>query len=386
MSKIKIAVLATDLEPPHPAGTQMMEVIEGLSEEFEFTVFARKMDKKIVGKVKFIKVPVPLFKPLLFRYLVQYALFARVFRKYKLKNNFDIIHAIEITSPDAEVISMHYCGPAARDLLRSGTFKYRSWRQPYYKFLIYVGSKMEKRSLHSRYLKNVIVVSNGLKENLVKYYAGCIKPEIIKVIPNISDLSRFSNCRQYRNEIRRHYNISDNVLLGLIVALGDWQRKGLGLLIDAIALNRNPRIKIMVVGGGPVSVYQNMCRERSVSENFIFTGFQSELEKYYGASDFFILPSAFEAFPLVVLEAAAAGLPVITSKINGTEEIIEHGSNGLFVERDHWDIAEKLNFICNNQDKLKSFGQNIVKKAAMYTRGRIFDQYRKFYKEFVNSK
>jgi UDP-glucose:(heptosyl)LPS alpha-1,3-glucosyltransferase len=63
----------------------------------------------------------------------------------------------------------------------------------------------------------------------------------------------------------------------------------------------------------------------------------------YAASDAFVLPTTYEAFPLVSLEAAASGLPMLVTRVNGVEDFLLDGVTGWFVERDSADIAGRLN-------------------------------------------
>ncbi len=378
MVKPKIAILATSLVPPHPAGTQILEVVDALSSEFDFTVYAREIDKRLVGKVSFVKMPIPLCKPLLLRYLVQYFLYWRLLQSRKLMNKFDIVHAIEATSPYATVVTMHFCGDAAQELIDNGSLKYKGWRSLYYPILNFIGTKMERRLLNNAFLEEVIVVSKGLKKNILSHYKHICENKI-KVIYNYADLDRFISSAKYRIDVRKLLGLGEDELVGVIVALGDWQRKGLDLLIEAFTINRKLNIKILVVGGGPIAHYKKICDEKGVAENFVFLGFQKELEKFYGASDFFIFPSAFEAFPLVLLEAAASGLPILASKIGGTEEIVKEGVNGLFIIRSGYDIAEKLSFIYNNRYILENLSKNTRGSIDSHSKGKMVNKYRELY-------
>jgi UDP-glucose:(heptosyl)LPS alpha-1,3-glucosyltransferase len=74
-----------------------------------------------------------------------------------------------------------------------------------------------------------------------------------------------------------------------------------------------------------------------------FVGLQSDIRPYLWASDVFILPSAYEGLPLVCLQAAAAGLPLISTRINGVENFLSDGVNCWFVERTAPSIAAAIN-------------------------------------------
>jgi len=385
MPKPRIAILATSLVPPHPAGTQILEVIDRLSSEYDFTVYAREVDAKLQGKIIFKKIPIPLCKPLILRYLVQYFLYAWLVKRHRLLEEYDIVHSIEATSPYATVTTMHFCGDAAKLLMRSGELKYKGWRKFYYPILNVIGTAMERRMVKNSNLKDIIVVSKGLKKNVLTHYKD-VPDNKVKVIYNFANLDKFVGAKAYREEVRCAYGLTSEDLVGVIVALGDWQRKGLDILIDAIKLKKNTGVKIFVIGGGPIYQYQKICKDKGVEKNFIFLGFQISLERFYGAADFFIFPSAFEAFPLVLLEASAAGLPILASEIDGTKEIVEDGINGLLFKRTSRDIANKLEMIIADKSLLGKFSRNASGKSKVYTIENMVDQYRLYYRDAAANK
>ncbi|MEK7282806.1 MAG: glycosyltransferase, partial [Acidobacteriota bacterium] len=73
-----------------------------------------------------------------------------------------------------------------------------------------------------------------------------------------------------------------------------------------------------------------------------------DIERYYASADIFVYPSAYEAFSLVSLEAAGAGLPLLVSRVNGTEDLVRPGVNGLFIEREPSDIAAKIRLLAGD--------------------------------------
>lgn len=382
MPKIKIAILATSLVPPHPAGTQILEIIDQLSDDFEFTVFAREIDKRLTNKVTFIKVPTPLGKPLLLRYIIQFFLYSRLFRKLKLDRNYDIVHSIEAVSPYASLVTMQYCGEAAKALMRNGTVQYKGWRQLYYKVLLYWGTKMENRLVRNKYIKGIIVPSKGLQADVLRHHH---KTPEITIIPNGVDLDRFKNVKSFRREMRTELQIGENEFVGIIAGLGDWERKGLGVLIEAMALlGANSHVKIIVIGKGNIDHYKNLCRKKGIQSSFIFIGITHELEKYYGLSDFFILPTANEACSVVTLMAAASGLPVLATKVNGVEDFIIEGKSGFFIKREASDIAEKIRLLMAGGIDLNEVRRNSSQHAGSFDIKHVSQFYADYYRSFIS--
>ena len=380
---LKIAVLAPQLIPTHPAGGQMLKIVQALSSEYEFTVFGQIIDESLQGKVRFHRMPIPIVRPWLITYLTQFWLYGRLFRSLELNEHFDIIHSIEGSAPFATIVTMHYCGPAVLNLIKMGIIRHSGIRKLYYPLLYFLGIKMERLAVRNPYLKCIVAVSNGLKRDIIQYYRPSAN---IVVIPNSVDVDYFSDAYQYRKMIRQEVGLKETDLVGVICALGDWERKGLNVLIDSVALLPKNTVKIIVVGGGPIQIYRKLCHEKGVSESFIFTGFTREVKKFYGASDFFIFPTAYEAFPLVALEAAAAGLPLLVTRVNGLEDFVEEEVNGFFIQREPKSIAETIQSLVDNQQKLKEMGREAQRRAQKFRVENMVNAYKKLYQSLYSNK
>jgi glycosyltransferase involved in cell wall biosynthesis len=87
----------------------------------------------------------------------------------------------------------------------------------------------------------------------------------------------------------------------------------------------------VIIGGQPDLIHQYEARvaRMKIADRVTFAGIQKDVRPYLWASDAFVLPSLYEVFPLVALEAAAAGCLLVTSPLNGVEEFMVDGVNGL---------------------------------------------------------
>jgi glycosyltransferase involved in cell wall biosynthesis len=111
-------------------------------------------------------------------------------------------------------------------------------------------------------------------------------------------------------------------------------RKGLDTLIAALAQSARPDLSLDIAGDGPIRA--SLCQLAAscgVADRVRFHGFldQSSLARLYAQADIFVLPSVAESCSMALLEAMAAGLPLIATKVGGTMELVEHGCNGLMV-------------------------------------------------------
>ena len=149
----------------------------------------------------------------------------------------------------------------------------------------------------------------------------------IEIIRNSVDLRRFSTERG--DGLRKDLGIDSNRPIVLTLARLDPQ-KGLYELLDAAV--RVPSAIFVVAGEGPERErLENRARSLGISGRVHFLGHREDVPELLAASDVFVLPSLFEGLPLSVLEAMAAGKPVIATAIGGTREAVRDGETGLLV-------------------------------------------------------
>ena len=199
----------------------------------------------------------------------------------------------------------------------------------------------------------IIAISDMVKQDLIRWYQ--IPEERIAVVYNGVDIEHFHpRNRQHREEIRRRHGIGRDDLVLLFVS-NNFRMKGLGFLIKALADVRkgeHPPFKLLVLGRDRQGSYLRLAREIGMSEEVVFAGSTNEPEKYYGASDFLIHPTFYDACSLTVLEALASGLPVITTHSNGASGIITQGQEGFVISdpRDAQALVEKITFFLNGEN------------------------------------
>lgn len=168
-------------------------------------------------------------------------------------------------------------------------------------------------------------VSAFLKERFEDVH-GELPGEWKVVHPGV-DAASFARDPKARDEIRARYGIRSDDFVVLFVGM-NFGPKGLGRLMEGFAelRRREPgrSAKLLVVGRGPVPVFERKARDLGVVGDVIFAGPQSQgIERYYSAADAFALLSEFDTFGMVVLEAMAAGLPVIVSDRMGVRDLVD---------------------------------------------------------------
>lgn len=156
----------------------------------------------------------------------------------------------------------------------------------------------------------------------------------------------------------------------VVISVGQFiHRKGLDILIKAWA-DIHDDSSLYLLGGEPTTEYFQLMNEYKVN-NIHYTGFKStqELQKYYRAADLFVLPTREDIWGLVVNEAMANGLPVITTdKCVAGIELVENYENGFLVPvEDEKALSEKIKVILNDGELLNKMSEKNLLKAQKYT-------------------
>src|SRR6185437_15626757 len=181
-----------------------------------------------------------------------------------------------------------------------------------------------------------VAVSSRVAAELQRIYA--VPSSRIRVISNGIDLQRFKRSAESRILIRRLFNIPPDAKLLLFVG-HEFQRKGLAHVIGALD-RLGDDTWLLVVGSDNPAPYRKLAPR--VQDRVIFAGARSDLPQLYSAADAFVLPTAYETFSLVCMEAMACALPVFATAAGGIEEYLKDGVNGFQISMDAGDIASKL--------------------------------------------
>lgn len=193
-----------------------------------------------------------------------------------------------------------------------------------------------------RYTDALVAVCAGQKALAVQY--GLLPPERISVIPNGLDAAEFSLTID-RDTLRRELGVPPEArLVGTVAALSP--QKGIEYLIRAAAAVRRerPEVHFLIVGDGVLrGPLQRLAKTLGAAEGVHFAGARRDIPQVLAALDLFVLPSLWEGLPYALLEAGAAGLPVIASAIPGNCDVIRAGVTGYLAKpADALDLAVQL--------------------------------------------
>jgi glycosyltransferase involved in cell wall biosynthesis len=143
------------------------------------------------------------------------------------------------------------------------------------------------------------------------------------------------------------------------------RQKGQQYLIEAAAqvLRRKPDTEFRFIGEGDLlPQLEKQAEMLNIGSSVKFLGRRTDIAKQLGEMDVFVLPSLWEGFPLVLLEAMAAGVPIVSTKVNGVEEIISNKEDGILVSPK--DSEELAKGILNLLDKKNKKWRNVYVSNA----------------------
>jgi len=194
--------------------------------------------------------------------------------------------------------------------------------------------------IYNRYYDYLIACSQGVADSLS---SSGIKGNKIKIIRNSITIPTSLSAITGRL-IRGKYNLNDKIVLGM----STWfhkERKGFDILFNSVK-ELDDRFRLLLIGIPDYDKQKvlDYAFEFGIQPNkIIMPGYVENVWEYYKAMDIFLLTSRSEGFSLALLEAAAAGLPIVASNIAGNNEFIIQGQNGyLFDISNPKDLKDKI--------------------------------------------
>jgi len=249
--------------------------------------------------------------------------------------SYDIIHAM---LPVRRCDVYHPHAGIEAQLLNSGHLKYDCpVRRSAARLMNLVNLKrhefvrVERELLGSANPPTVICLSDYVRRSVLGHYQ--LPDGKLRTIFNGVDLDRFDPSARPDSgaQLREQLRIPQDAVVSLMIAQ-DFQRKGLAQAIAALAELREPKLRLIVVGKEDPSRYRHMAAAGGVADQVIFAGAAIDPYPFYQAADFFVLPTRHDPCSLVVLEALAMGVPVISTAQNGACEVMGDGRHGFVLD------------------------------------------------------
>jgi glycosyltransferase involved in cell wall biosynthesis len=201
---------------------------------------------------------------------------------------------------------------------------------------------------------NIVAVSQAVADSLARWHPG-LEPRITTIHNGILP-DRFVASSGARERIRKEHGIPERAPALVTVAGGLTAQKGIDVLLTALAsLSGTDALRphLVLVGDGPLrSDLDGQARRLDLTPRVHFLGFRSDIPDLLAAADLFVLPSRWEGCPMVLLEAMAAGVPVVATRVGGVPEIVDHDRSGLLVPpEDPEALAAAIETILSSPDR-----------------------------------
>jgi glycosyltransferase involved in cell wall biosynthesis len=219
-----------------------------------------------------------------------------------------------------------------------------------------------KRRFICRWLGRVtdlsLAVSQGVRDYLIEECA--LDPAKVRVVRNGVDLARLQQHRP-RQEVRRELGLPEEArVVGLVARLDHWG-KGHKEFFTALAdLPEGYPVEALIIGGGRREAeVKQLAAEMGLAGQVHFLGQRDDIPDLLAALDLFVLPSHNEGVSLALLEAMAAGLPVIATAVGGLPEVVTDSINGLLIpSKDPGALTAALQTLLEDHNFAKKLGEN----------------------------
>ena len=378
-STLNIVICDYKITHNNPAGSCHLAMLRALAAEHDFTVFAVEFENPCPEKIRFIRVPSPT-RPLALLFVVYHFMAPLCYLLYRLRGGAkpDLVQALESNLAFGDIRYSHFCHGMylKHHWSKSGAKGLRGW----FRWIDHQLHAWMENYTYPR-AKQVVVPSRGLAKELRAEFPYIENK--LTVLPNPISLKRLQKPAEFdRQRFRHSLGIDDQDLVGLFVALGQFERKGLPLLLQALGTAGMEPVKLIVVGGEPdlIARYREEAEKLHLGNRVKFLGMQSDVRPYLWSADVFVFPSLYETFSLVTYEAAAAGLPIVVSRLYGVEDLLVDGDNGFLIETTAAGVKEGLERVLSlTVAERHIMGQRARQAASASSEEQFVDAWRAFY-------
>ena len=353
---MRIAIVSPEVNQSTGVPNYWTALARALLSNHEVHIFSARADRSGLGGVRFHRVPaIPIGWSL---FHLSFYLGASVtvrLAQILQHRRFDVVMAPGPLFPAADLFIIHFVQRREMQLEASGAYLSDKQVMGPFRALDYAlygrfTSWLERRHLADQN-RVIVAVSQSVKNDLVELFD--LDQGTVQTVPNGVDPERFHprNIGRFRRELRTELHIGPTEAVILFVG-NAWGRKGLQTALDAIGRPGLEDLRLVVVGTGNPAPFMNKRPDR-VSRRVTFVGSRaSDIERYYAMADMFLLPTLYEPFGLVVLEAIATGIPALVSASAGVAELLHDGVDSLLLKdpTDADEIAGYLRLLIDAPD------------------------------------
>ena len=369
MKRLRIAYVVHDYHRRGGHSRYVAELVSRFRYEHDIHIFANHIEEPNSEGLTFHHVPA--LRSTALSTILSFFLPAT----FLLRGHFDIIHSQGFCGWQQNITTCHFIQDAWFDHLRVAQGGRLSWKQNFFRHLV---SWLERTAFRST-TRKVIAISKMIRRDLQTY---CYRRRGVDLIYHGVDLETFHPRQRliWRDVIRRELKVDHNQYLVLFVGNPD---KGVAPAMRSMA--RIPNVIFVIVSGARYDRYSTLAQELAILDRVRFCPATSHIERYYAAADLFLFPTVYDPFGMVITEAMASGLSVITSPTAGASELIDSGIDG-FVTRFTWDVDEITNYVqrlLNNPALRRRMGEAARSKIEAYTWDGVAEKTMRLYQDIA---
>jgi len=292
----------------------------------------------------------------------------------KHQKEFDLIKLNgAITSARGDVNAVHFVHSSWLRAPVNLSEQQRSLRSTYQRFYTELNADWEKKAFSQA--KAIVAVSKQVERELLEIG---VPSERIRVILNGVDLQEFSPGEAKRQT----WGLPEGVTLALFAGNAQTPRKNLDTVIRALA--QVPELHLVVAGTTTGTTYPQLIASLDLSKRVHFLEHRSDVPELMKAVDFLVFPSRYEPFGLVVIEAMAAGLPVITASTTGAAELVTPESGIVLLNPDDdRALAQALLLLAGDRNLRSQMGQAARAIAQQHSWDKMAQSYVNLFEELI---
>jgi UDP-glucose:(heptosyl)LPS alpha-1,3-glucosyltransferase len=297
----------------------------------------------------------------------RYFTFAKALKKHLSENHYDIIHSI-LPFDFADVYQPRG-GSFAEAILRNAASYQNKLIESYKRITAFTNFRRtillraERRLCKSPNGPVIVALSKYVAEQFKKHYSA--NDNRIIVIPNGIKINKHIDADQadrLRSQILAELNLkeTDNPVFFLFVA-NNFRLKGLACFIKAMQLvsqdnNTKRKAYLIVAGNDRAHKYRRLAKKLNVHKQIIFLGPVRRIQNALSITNVAVLPSFYDPSSRYILEAIAAGKPVITTRFNGAADLFVNGRHGKVIDRAEniAALAQAINFFIDTNNIQKA--------------------------------
>ncbi len=238
-----------------------------------------------------------------------------------------------------------------------------------------------------KFADKVTAVSQEIKDDLLR---KGFKNEKVAVIDNGIHIEKFQNDRNAGQLKRALFHLNeDSFVVAIVGRLA--QEKGHDIFLKAAKtiVEKYPHVKFLIIGDGPLrGPLETMAVQLGLSRNVIFAGIRNDMPRVYAMCDLMVNASSIEGLPMAILEAMAARVPMIATRVGAIPKVIHDQKNGISLEPgDAGALARAMAELIEDAQKRERFAEAAYKDVCeRFSDGRMAQRYREIYEEVLLKK